>query len=294
MLFATLATLAVSFTPTLAQSNPSRFVRCASTPSEKQIKLAEASFIAKKKTSNLKTSYPGSTVVIPVHWHAIQAGKSLEDGHIPNSQIADSLNVLKKDYELAGFDFKLESSEYITNATWFHLAGPEPDQPEFIYQTEMKHALRRGGADALNLYSVNFRNVTQQGLLGYATFPDDYVSKPENDGVVFRYSTVPGGSAAPVNLGRTLTHEVGHWLGLFHPFQGGCEGVGDMVLDTPAQLNQTDGCPTIAPDTCPDQPGRDSIHNFMDYSDDICLTEFTPGQIQRMGEQYMAYRSGSA
>ncbi|KAG8681834.1 hypothetical protein FRC11_000611, partial [Ceratobasidium sp. 423] len=270
MLFATLATLAVSFTPALAQSNGSRFVRCASTPNEKQIKLAEASFIAKKKA--LKTSYPDSTVVIPVHWHTIQS--ALEDGHIPDSQITDSLDVLNTDYKSAGFFFKLESSAYITNATWFNWAGPEEDQPEFVYQTEMKHTLRRGDASALNLYSTGFTNITQQNLLGYATFPDDYTSNPGNDGVVFRYSTVPGGSAAPVNLGKTLTHEVGHWLGLFHPFQGGCEGVGDMVLDTPAQLNQTDGCPSIAPDTCPDQPGRDGIHNFMDYSDDACLTEY--------------------
>ena len=76
-------------------------------------------------------------------------------------------------------------------------------------QTEMKNKLRKGGAGDLNVYSVGFTSGSGAGLLGYATFPWSYASNPKDDGVVFLYSSVPGGTASPYNLGRTLTHEAG-------------------------------------------------------------------------------------
>jgi Pregnancy-associated plasma protein-A len=79
---------------------------------------------------------------------------------------------------------------------------------------------------------------------------------------------------------------------LIHTFEGGCNGNGDYVADTPAQATPTAGCPTVLTDTCPSQLGTDPIENYMDYSDDICYTKFTLEQSSRMQALWNIYRSG--
>jgi hypothetical protein len=227
------------------------------------------------------------TVQVPVYWHVIRmsAGGA---GDIPTSMINAQIQVLNDSYGgLTGgsntpFRFVLVDVDRTTNADWYNLSFGGADE------VAMKNALRQGGAGALNIYSAKLGG----GLLGWATFPKFYSSDPMYDGVVVLDQSLPGGSAAPYDLGDTGTHEVGHWLGLFHTFQGGCSEKNDRVADTPAEQSPAFGCP-IGRNTCtgPLYPGKDPITNFMDYSDDNCMFKFTTGQRDRMDKQHLKYRT---
>ena len=117
------------------------------------------------------------------------------DVSFSDSQITAQIDVLNEDFEPSGITFVLANTTRTTNSQWFNGATLGNS-----LQTAMKRALRQGDAAALNVYSVGFP--VGSGLLGYATFPDEYSSDPTDDGVVILYSTVPGGTAAPYNLGR--------------------------------------------------------------------------------------------
>ena len=171
----------------------------------------------------------------------------------------------------------------------------------------MYRLFHKGGSVHLNIYTVGFYGA---GLNGYATLPLTYSTRPYQDGVVLNYATVPGGTSRE-RQGSTAIHEVGHWLGLRHTFQGGCVGVGDGVDDTPPEAEAASGCP-IGRKSCPNSDLPDPIRkyspflfclnlirhfffflpdNYMDYSDETCRTEFTPGQIELMQKSILTYRN---
>ena len=220
-------------------------------------------------------------ITIPVRVHVMRAADEVT-GEVTDEQVAAQVAVLNQTFRGAeseaaattGFRFVLKSTDRYANDAW-HV-----DDKSRKYRSRT----RIGSKKTLNIWIGGYAD-----YLGIATFPWDVKRNGSVDGVRVDYRSLPGGSATDYNLGKTATHEVGHWLGLFHTFQGGCSKQNDRVEDTPAQAVPTEGCPEGA-DTCPGKRGLDPIHNYMDYSYDSCYDQFTPGQKQRMRTMWRAYR----
>jgi hypothetical protein len=221
--------------------------------------IVDAYVDARKKYRKDRQLLPAEEVHVLTHFHIITNGT---DGDVSAQQIDDSLEVINAAYKSSGFVFDMgENTTTTVNSLWFNLTLGGTNE------YDMKTALRVGGAADLNVYILDTRRAMSGITLGWGTFPNQYLTDPIYDGVVILYDTVPGGSRIGRNEGDTFTHELGHWLGLVHPFDGGCDGFGDGVVDTPAENlfanSLADFTCAEGKDTCPLQDGLDAIHNFM-------------------------------
>ena len=244
-----------------------------------------------------------ATRIIPVVFHVIHA---YGDENISKAQIEDQLRVVNEDFQRQNVDASQTRDVFKSRAANFNVEfklariAPDGSYTEGITRTydpinmiedyedrdnEAKSvALAWDRNRYLNIWVVKEIKSSGTGtILGYAQFPGQQAS---TDGIVMIHDRVGTiGTAVSSGKGRTLTHEIGHWLGLYHPFQGGCSGNGDRVDDTPPVAEASYGCTASQnPNTCnTDFPNEiDMVENYMDYANGACMNAFTNGQLARV------------
>jgi PKD repeat protein len=240
-----------------------------------------------------------SVVTIPVVFHVVY-GNSTEN--ISDAQLLSQITVLNEDFRKLNSNFSQTPNVFQSVAAdmeiEFCLASVDPSGnptngitrtsttvSSFNTNNNVKRA-SNGGKDPwptssyLNIWVCDLGS----SLLGYAQFPG---GNPNTDGVVITYYSVgkpPANTfSGAYNLGRTATHEVGHWLNLYHIWgddDGACNG-SDEVADTPNQSDSNGGCPNFPHVSCNNGPNGDMFMNYMDYMSDACATMFTNGQKAR-------------
>jgi hypothetical protein len=239
-----------------------------------------------------------TVITIPVVVHVVYNTASQ---NISDAQIQSQINVLNADFRRLNVDFVNTPGPFqgvsADCEVQFVLARRNPNGDStngitrtqtivtsFTFNDNVKKS-QFGGKDPwpttdyLNIWVCKLSS----GLLGYAQFPGGPVL---TDGVVCSYRAfgTVGAVLAPFNKGRTATHEIGHYFNLFHIWGddgGSCNGT-DLVNDTPNQGAENYGCPTYPRLSCNNTPSGDMFMNFMDYTDDACMSMFTAGQKARM------------
>jgi hypothetical protein len=255
---------------------------CGVEPTDLEVERMELQFDLDRSATlagNVPLLPPVNGGTINVYFHVIHNGAT---GDLQQSEVDDQMTVLNAAYAGTGWVFDLQSTDWTDDSAWFGMNDGSNAE------NNAKRALRIGSGDDLNIYTAR----PGFGVLGWATFPSSYAARQDDDGVVVHYGTLPGGNQRPYDEGDTLVHEVGHWMGLYHTFQGACSAGGDRIADTPNERSPNYGCPANR-DSCAAKPGNDPVENYMDYSEDGCMYEFTSDQDDRMDDQFSTYRLGN-
>ncbi len=287
-----------SFCISQTHREPCAFDRITNVKSNAVIDV-EKRIRAKKEDGTLKSS---QVYIIPVVVHVIHNG-GVEN--ISDAQVQSQVDVLNEDYRrIAGTN---GFGNGVDTEIEFRLAKLDPDgdctngivriKSQLTYHDSYERPLLSqlsswNPTRYLNIYVVK---TIAGNVLGYASFPG---GPTDQDGMVMEHTAfgTMGTAQVPNNLGRTCSHESGHWFGLYHTFNGGC-GVdpcndGDLVCDTPPVINPNFNCPVT--NSCHnDSPDvSDQVQNYMDYTNDACKNMFTAGQRDRMHATLNALRPG--
>lgn len=248
-----------------------------------------------------------TALIIPVVFHIVLTNPAI----VTDAQILAQLDTLNRDFSgLNGDSVKIPSyfkPLFGKSGIQFCMARQTPageptsgierittTKASFLNTDEGVKHITSGGADAWdpNSYYNIWVCVLSNGILGYGTFPG--TGSNNEQGVAFDYRSLPGGSYAQYNGGKTLTHETGHYFNLYHIWGddgGACTG-SDFVDDTPNQAGSSSTCITgIKTDNCTTGGNGIMYQNYMDYTFDNCLVMFTNQQIDRMESAVNQYRS---
>ncbi|CEJ90352.1 hypothetical protein VHEMI06143 [[Torrubiella] hemipterigena] len=239
------------------------------TPSPSNEHLSALQEMAANETIMADSDFAAQAVItIPTYIHVVASSNKVADGYISAATVKEQFKNLNNGYKNTGFQFSLKGTDWTINQQWASNGN----------DLAMKKKLRKGNYKTLNLYFQK----DLQGLNGYCYYP---AKVTPNTDAFFRDGCNVLTATAPT--GTTATHEVGHWMGLLHTFEGECNGAGDMVADTPA-CKKSWACQP-GQDTCPNRPGKDAINNFMAYGS--CRTTFSKGQAVRMKSSWNKYRA---
>jgi Pregnancy-associated plasma protein-A/Secretion system C-terminal sorting domain len=301
----------------IQNSDPNRYSRYI------QVEQHIANYIASSNSGSVtgRLATPNSTIIVPVVVHVLHNGEPIGVGNnISETQIRSQIDVLNEDFRRlnsdrintpaafsgiavdANIEFRLSCIDPVGNPT-NGIHRKQATANSFTVRVNANGTINeqltgikytaQGGTDAwptsryLNMWVCNIAPSGGGQILGYAQFPFDYSTSPNTDGVVMLNRAFGRGSGLypQYDLGRTTTHEVGHWLNLFHIWGDDgdrCDGT-DQCDDTPNQAgaNQSN-CPTFPQTSCGNTPNGDMFMNYMDYTLDGCKNSYSKGQSQRM------------
>ncbi|EWZ79867.1 hypothetical protein FOWG_16029 [Fusarium oxysporum f. sp. lycopersici MN25] len=238
-------------------------------------------------------SRPAEGLRISTYLHVVESEDKA--GFVTGKMLEGQIKVLNETFAPHGIQFVVKNVTHTLDTKWASATRLR----------EKDLALRQVNYEELNIYFETGLMTTEGSVIVICSLP---VEDPVNTGINgtswaiydschVSPGTMPGGPGVPWisrddDKDKTTTHEVGHWFGLFQTFGGySCTGDGDFIDDTPAILEASVGCPKGA-DSCPDRPGLDPIHNYMDYSSHDCINEFTPLQEERMYRSFKTLRKG--